>query len=316
MKILPFDGSAFLAFPDSAKKILDELNFRNIPFEEYEVFGDLLLFPKKMDLPRVPYWCKCQFRNPEILEFSSISEGANSLKQMMRNWGDYQSGNFRRSALIAEKLPYVNRKPRQFPFEIPKSEMGIWTLLSPEKILFSRETSAPLPAGHLEFIENHVDPPSRAYLKLQEALTLFQYHFNDFPCRDSLCFDGGACPGGWSYVLLNLGCKVTACDRSPLDARLMKNPNLNFVTHDAFTLPIDEISRYRWIFSDVICYPNRLYQWVRSILEKNPAVNMICTVKMQGETDFAAADEFSKIPNSKVLHLNYNKHELTFMHKG
>lgn len=305
-----------MAFPDSAEKISEELKFRNISPGEYSVFGDLLLTRDKLNLPRVPYWCKCQFENPQILEFSSISEAANSLRQIMRNWADYQFSNFRRAALITEKLPYVNRKPRTFPFEVPKSDMGIWTLLSGEKMLFSPVTSTPFPAGHMEFTENHLDPPSRAYLKLQEALTLFKYRFDAFPEANRLCFDGGACPGGWSYVLLSLGCKVTACDRSPPDARLLANPNLSFVAHDAFTLPIDEISQYPWVFSDVICYPARLYRWVTAIIEKNPKVNMICTVKMQGKTDFAMADEFSKISNSAVFHLNYNKHELTFMYKG
>ena len=316
MKILPYSGSAFLAFPDSTEKIFEELRFRKIPLPKSEIFGDLIIFENKIQLDNVPYWCKCNFPNPQILEFSSISEGANALRGIMRNWADYQYSNFRRAVLIGEKLPYVNKKPRKFPFDVPKSPMGIWTLLSPEKMLFSEETDGPFPAGHIEFAENHIDPPSRAYLKLQEALTLFQNRFDDFPAENQNCFDAGACPGGWSYVLLKLGCHVTACDRSPLDARLMKNPNLKFIPHDAFTLPLTDLQQFRWIFSDVICYPERLYQWVTSLIAQNPDANLVCTIKMQGETDFAMADKFAEIPNSAVMHLNYNKHELTFLHKG
>ena len=35
---------------------------------------------------------------------------------------------------------------------------------------------------------------------------------------------------------------------------------------------------------------------------------------MQGETDWNIIAEFEKIPGSRVVHLNYNKHELTFMY--
>jgi 23S rRNA (cytidine2498-2'-O)-methyltransferase len=41
---------------------------------------------------------------------------------------------------------------------------------------------------------------------------------------------------------------------------------------------------------------------------------MICTIKMQGEIDWELVSKFANIPNSKVVHLCYNKHELTWMH--
>ena len=41
---------------------------------------------------------------------------------------------------------------------------------------------------------------------------------------------------------------------------------------------------------------------------------MICTIKMQGGIDWEAAQKFQDIPNSRVVHLNYNKHELTWIH--
>lgn len=35
---------------------------------------------------------------------------------------------------------------------------------------------------------------------------------------------------------------------------------------------------------------------------------------MQGEINWPLVEEFSRIPNSRIVHLNYNKHELTFIH--
>ncbi len=40
---------------------------------------------------------------------------------------------------------------------------------------------------------------------------------------------------------------------------------------------------------------------------------IVCTVKFQGETDFAACDAFAAIPGGQLLHLFHNKHELTFL---
>ena len=43
---------------------------------------------------------------------------------------------------------------------------------------------------------------------------------------------------------------------------------------------------------------------------------MICTIKMQGEIDWKLIEEgFAAIPNSRIVHLNYNKHELTILIK-
>ena len=41
--------------------------------------------------------------------------------------------------------------------------------------------------------------------------------------------------------------------------------------------------------------------------------NMICTIKMQGQIDWKLIEQFEAIPNSRIVHLNYNKHELTII---
>ena len=40
---------------------------------------------------------------------------------------------------------------------------------------------------------------------------------------------------------------------------------------------------------------------------------MICTIKMQGEIDWPLIQKFADIPGSRIVHLNYNKHELTWI---
>ncbi len=36
----------------------------------------------------------------------------------------------------------------------------------------------------------------------------------------------------------------------------------------------------------------------------------MCTIKFQNEADFTLIDQFLKIPNSKMVHLYHNKHEV------
>jgi 23S rRNA (cytidine2498-2'-O)-methyltransferase len=41
--------------------------------------------------------------------------------------------------------------------------------------------------------------------------------------------------------------------------------------------------------------------------------NFVCTLKFQGTTDHESAAAFGAIPGARVLHLHYNKHELTLL---
>ena len=191
----------------------------------------------------------------------------------------------------------------------------MYTLISENQMIFSEKTSSSLPAGNITFEEDHENPPSRAYLKIQESLT-FANLFNgtELPSAGQRCFEAGACPGGWTWVLVGLGAEVYAVDRAELAPELMKNPLVTFQAHDAFTLKPEDIGYCDWVFSDVICYPERLYEWIIKWLDSGLVKNMICTIKMQGETDWDVIQKFADIPNSRVVHLNYNKHELTWVH--
>ncbi len=314
-------GAAFLAFPEMQGMLTSELSGRlKFTSPPTKIYGNLLYysdFPvEKFENPSdLPYWSKCTMLEPMEIDFESIGSGCNALKAIQRNWAPYQYQFFRRANLLQEKLPYVNLKKRDFPLEIPKSPIGLYTLVEEKKMLASAKTNTPLPAGNIEFNEDHENPPSRAYLKIQESLSLARlFNGTPFPKSGDVCFEAGACPGGWTWVLANLGAKVHAVDRAELSPALMENPLVKFQKHDAFTLKPEEIGKCDWVFSDVICYPERLLKWVNEWLESGLVKNMICTIKMQGEPDWQTIDRFEKIPGSRVVHLNYNKHELTWIH--
>lgn len=314
-------GAAFLAFPEMSGMLKTELQGRlNFNSKPTAVYGDLLYyedFPVEnvKDSNDLPYWSRCTMLNPMLLDFESIGEASASLKSIQRNWAPYQYQFFRRANLIQEKLPYVNLKVRKFPVKIPDTPIGLYTLISEKQMIFSDKTSTSIPAGQIIFEEDHENPPSRAYLKIQESLTMANLlNGTELPKPGEHCFEAGACPGGWTWVLVGLGASVHAVDRAELAPDLMANPLVKFQAHDAFTLKPQEVGYCDWVFSDVICYPERLLKWVHEWLESSMCRNMICTIKMQGEPDWDVIRKFAEIPDSKVVHLNYNKHELTWIH--
>ena len=124
--------------------------------------------------------------------------------------------------------------------------------------------------------------------------------------------DLGAAPGGWTWVIAQLGAQVTAVDKAPLDPAIAAHPGVNFRPESAFGLDPRQESPITWLFSDVICYPARLLGLVRRWIEAEKARNIFCTIKFQGETDHAIIAEFQQIQGSKLFHAAHNKHEVTF----
>jgi 23S rRNA (cytidine2498-2'-O)-methyltransferase len=249
-------------------------------------------------------WCE-----PVRLTIGSIADGARALRAIQRNWAPYASHLHRRTRLIQEKLPHVSAKPLVFPSPVPTASLGSWMLIDESTILASPHCSSPFPNGEVAFVEDKQAPPNRAYLKLWEALTLI----GRWPGPGDRCLDLGASPGGWSWVLQSLGADVISIDKAPLAPAIARLPRIGFRQMSAFALAPDEIGPIDWLCSDVVCYPTRLLQLVERWLASGLARNFICTLKFQGATDHATARRFAAIPGARLMHLHYNKHELTWI---
>ena len=253
------------------------------------------------------YWAQNIWLAPEILTITSISDAARKLRQRQKLWSLYPHTCIRRAHLIQEKLPYFQPKPYTFPASPPNSPLGAWTLLDEKTLLLSSTTTSPFPQGEVHFVETKA-PPSRAYLKLWEALTRAQA----YPNKGDVCLEVGASPGSWTWVLQSLGAKVIAVDRAPL-ASSIDQRNLTFLQKDAFSLTPQKYPEVQWIFSDLICFPEKLLKWIQLWLEANPKINFVCTLKFQGEPSAEIIDQFAEIEKSQVVHLFHNKHELTWL---
>jgi 23S rRNA (cytidine2498-2'-O)-methyltransferase len=254
-------------------------------------------------------WAANIWRDCLELPVASIGTAAKALRDVQRNWAMYAPLHHRRAALIQERLPHVSAKPVVFPTAAPAAPLGSWTLLAPDRMLAAASCSSPFPNGEVELVEDKVGPPSRAYLKLWEALVRLRH----WPQPGERCLDLGACPGGWTWVLARLGANVVAVDKAPLDPKVAAMPGVEWRGESAFGLDPASVGPVDWLFSDVICYPARLFKLVERWRASGLAKNFVCTIKFQGETDHETAAAFARLPGARVLHLHYNKHELTFM---
>lgn len=326
---LPY-SAILLPFPDMEDYLADELRRRFGYRGKIDWLGCLMCIYDEPSLAAwrntPPYWALTMMKRPQLTHFSSIKQAASILRAIGRNWAACPTACFRRTALIQDALPHINTKPRPFPTVLPTTPMGLFTLFDDTTMLYSSSTTSCLPCGRLTFVEDHVNPPSRAYLKLQEALTMATSLLGaPLPNSSSVCLDAGAAPGGWTWVLSALGCRVFAIDRAPLAPQLMQNSRVTYLPHDAFTIKPEQAADmggahngYDWVCSDVACYPERLLPWVKQWINSALCGNMVCTIKLKRpeDVDYGLIDEFAAIPRSCVRHLNANKHELTWFAAG
>ena len=253
-------------------------------------------------------WAQNIWRNADYIPVTSIKDAANKLKAIQRNWAMYDFQLHRRAGLIQENLPHVSAKPIAFLAPVPKAPLGSWTLIDENTIVASADCSSPFRNGQVEFIEDKNAPPSRAYLKLWEFMTLKGVH----PKKSDLCLDLGSSPGGWTWVLANLGCRVISVDKAPLADNVLKMDGVEYQSGSAFGIEPRQHEPVDWLFSDVICYPERLMNMVKRWMEADKARNYVCTIKFQGPTDHNAIAAFAAIPGSEIRHLSHNKHEVTW----
>jgi 23S rRNA (cytidine2498-2'-O)-methyltransferase len=159
-----------------------------------------------------------------------------------------------------------------------------WLSLAPAPLpLVLRRMVWPFPKGEIPVASDPV-PPSRAFTKLIEA------EARSGACigPGEHCVDLGASPGSWTYVALARGANVTAVDRAPLRADLMRHADLRFVRGDAFTFVPDQ--PVDWLLCDVIAAPERSIDLLLSWLRRGLTRRFVVTIKFKGRRDYAQLD--------------------------
>ncbi|MFP8965324.1 23S rRNA (cytidine(2498)-2'-O)-methyltransferase RlmM [Pokkaliibacter sp. CJK22405] len=100
--------------------------------------------------------------------------------------------------------------------------------------------------------------PSRSTLKLEEAWRFFipEEAWPKVLEPGMKAVDLGACPGGWTWQLVNRYMKVVSVDNGPMDDALMKSGQVTHAVTDGFTYtpqsPVD------WMVCDIADKPGRV----------------------------------------------------------
>lgn len=231
-----------------------------------------------------------------------------------------------RCELLYQKVQKVLKKEAKGKQENKEKSFVKVALLPDRSLVLSHvnasETEAyfplisPFPGGFTT-IRDDKAAPSRAFKKLVESQKILKEKIQ--PGQSVL--DLGASPGGWSYVALKAGAKVTSIDRSELRADLMKNPNLNFEAADAFKYESKEI--FDWVVSDIICAPPRILELIDQWVKTKRCKNFAFTIKFKGHEDYQILSEFKKRlkgPEYRdyqclIRQLNVNKNEVMVLGK-
>ncbi|HEX9535874.1 MAG TPA: SAM-dependent methyltransferase, partial [Stellaceae bacterium] len=162
--------------------------------------------------PRPAAWAANVWLDPQEISIASISDAAAKLRAIQRNWAVCAPHLYRRAMLIQEQLPKVSAKPLAFGSPPLAAPLGSWTLVDARTMLAAPHCTSPFPNGEIQFVEDRAGPPSRAYLKLWEALTVIGRR----PGPGEICLDLGSSPGGWSWALQQMGAQVISVDKAPL----------------------------------------------------------------------------------------------------
>ncbi|MGD9615515.1 MAG: SAM-dependent methyltransferase [Alphaproteobacteria bacterium] len=295
--------TAYLAAEGFVAELAHEL-------EQVEVAHERLLLASGP--PRPAAWAQNVWLDPVTIPVASIGEAARRLRAIQRNWAVYAPRHHRRAMLIRERLPSVSAKPLVFGEKAPEAPLGSWTLLDPNTLLAAAHCTSAFPNGEMRFVEDRTGPPSRAYLKLWEALTVI----GERPGPGDVCLDLGSSPGGWSWALTRMGARVISVDKAPLDPDVARLPGIEHRRGSAFALDPASVGPVDWLFCDVVCYPARLLALVERWLAAGACRRFVCTIKFQGATDHDIAARFAAIPGSTLRHLFHNKHELTWIRLG
>lgn len=153
---------------------------------------------------------------------------------------------------------------------------------------------------------------SRAKFKLLEAEERFHLDFSQY----EKALDIGAAPGGWTALLLERGCHVTAVDPGELHPSLLDNPNLTYFQKNAGDLHLGD-EAYDLLVCDMSWSPKMMAKLVADLL---PALRIggtaVITVKLMHKKPFQTVKDIlntlgGDVELMRAKQLFHNREELT-----
>lgn len=258
-----------------------------------------------------PVWAQDWLSDCKLIPFENKSQAVKILKNI-KNLGVHFETDA--NAKLAEGLKKELRelKLKRIDFEVSSKfnfKYFAWGLFDDNNLIVCSNPTSQFPLGWHEFKEDKNTPPNRAYLKMWEVLCLNYIQLKP----DDIVIDVGSSPGGWSWALSQYVQKVYSIDKADLDKKIATISNIAYRSEDAFQVNPGDYNDCTWLFSDIICTPQRLLVLVENWHLRSQVKNFVCTIKFKGNCDFNILKEFKKYENSKIIHLYQNKNEVTWI---
>lgn len=148
--------------------------------------------------------------------------------------------------------------------------------------------------GGLLPVELHPQAPSRAYLKIEEAITRF-----DLPVRrGQRALELGSSPGGASFALVERGLHVLGVDPGEMDPRVLASPLFEHRKIPAGALKKQELpKRVDWVLADMNLAPPITLRYLARVVGplKKSLRGAVVTLKMNDPTFEASIPDYVKL---------------------
>ena len=242
-----------------------------------------------------------------VVEHSDSDEGR-ELAGLARGFGNALRPALRRPGWLTDKED--PRKPRLHVLLHSGTRMDL---------AMSRVgDSSPWPGG-IPRLRQPPNAPSRSAAKLDEAIhTLLDDEERKTLLREGLrAADLGAAPGGWTWVLVRAGLRVTAVDNGPLKEPVAGHPQVEHLRADGFrwqaARPLD------WMVCDMVEQPKRvaerMAQWFREGWCRNAIFNLKLPMKKRWDETVLCLDLFreqaGELKALRAKQLYHDREEIT-----
>jgi 23S rRNA (cytidine2498-2'-O)-methyltransferase len=170
-------------------------------------------------------------------------------------------------------------------------------------------------AGALPRLQLPPEAPSRAWLKLEQALAFAGW--NEESLIGSVAVELGCAPGGASLALLQHGLKVIGIDTAPMDPRVLENRSFKHLRMSAGAVSQSFLpDQVELLVSDMNLAPPVALHYLDRIQKRVRASRMIITLKMNdGEMEARIHDSLKQLRRfaphpMRVTQLPANRREI------
>ncbi len=242
-----------------------------------------------------------------VVEHSDSDEGR-ELAGLARGFGNALRPALRKPGWLTDKPDA--RKPRLHVLLHSGTRM--------ELAVSRLEDSSPWPGG-IPRLRQPPNAPSRSAAKLDEAIhTLLTDDERKTLLRDGFrAADLGAAPGGWTWVLVRAGLRVTAVDNGPLKEPVADHTQVEHLRADGFrwqpARPID------WMVCDMVEQPRRvaerMAEWFREGWCRNAIFNLKLPMKKRWDETVQCLELFraqaGELKALRAKQLYHDREEIT-----